>query len=459
MPGLSPSGGQKSGRLQQLARFQELLPGLLARIEWSSEQLANERTRALRELVAVAREKSPWHRERLIDVDPQALTEADLVSLPAMTKNDLMDNFDEVVTDRRVTRELCETYLSAGPDEYLLDEYRVVASGGSSGRRGVFVYGWDAWVTCYASIVRFPERDWQSDPELAGMRRVTAVVGASDPTHMSAAFGRIFSTPNSRRHVFPVSQPLDVIVEGLNDLEPTVLMGYSSILPRLAAEARDGRLRISPRRVVAISEPLLPEARDIVERTWGAPVASGYGMSEGVFTGSCGLANHLPDDLCLFEPVTVVGVAVPSGQLADRVLVTNLYNTVLPLIRYEVTDEVVVLSDPCPCGSSFARLADPQGRLDDTFVYDGIGIHPHVFRSALAKSEHVVEYQVTQTPRGADIRVVADGDVECEWIRRQIEHDLRGLGIHQAEVTVAVVTDIDRHRATGKLRRFVPLAG
>jgi hypothetical protein len=31
--------------------------------------------------------------------------------------------------------------------------------------------------------------------------------------------------------------------------------------------------------------------------------------------------------------------------------------------------------------------------------------------------------------------------------------------MHQAEVTVAVVTDIDRHRATGKLRRFVPLAG
>ena len=40
----------------------------------------------------------------------------------------------------------------------------------------------------------------------------------------------------------PVSQPLEVIVEGLNNLQPTVLMAYSSFLPRLVVEARAGRL-------------------------------------------------------------------------------------------------------------------------------------------------------------------------------------------------------------------------
>ena len=85
--------------------------------------------------MSTARERSPWHRERLREVESQALTEADVESLPVMTKADLMDNFDEIVTDRRVTMELCEAHLAGSSrDPYLLGEYSVVASGGSSGR-------------------------------------------------------------------------------------------------------------------------------------------------------------------------------------------------------------------------------------------------------------------------------------------------------------------------------------
>ena len=134
------------------------------------------------------------------------LTEADIARLPAMTKSDLMDNFDEIVTDPRVTLGVCEAVFDGRrAGDYLFDEYRVIASGGSSGRRGVFVYGWDAWATCYASIVRFQQRDGNSDPRLAGVAIAT-----------------------------------------------------------IAQEADAGRLRIAPRRVVAISEPLLPEARAVI---------------------------------------------------------------------------------------------------------------------------------------------------------------------------------------------------
>ena len=63
--------------------------------------------------------------------------EADLERLPVMTKADLMDNFDDIVTDARLSRDLCEDHLERA-DEYLLDEFHVVASGGSSGQRGVF---------------------------------------------------------------------------------------------------------------------------------------------------------------------------------------------------------------------------------------------------------------------------------------------------------------------------------
>src|SRR5262245_29751900 len=251
-------------RRRHVADLEAMLPEYVARIEWPADRLRSERRRALRALLAMAFERSPWHRRRLAGLD---LSGADIESLPVMTKADLMDNFDEVVTDRRVTLESCERHLDqVTGDAYLLGEYHVVASGGSSGRRGVFVYGWDAWAICWASMLRFPQRDWASDPALAGIPRVAAVVAASKPTHVSAAFRQTFSTARTPEHLIPVSQPLERIVAGLNQLQPTELIGFSSMLPRLDREARAGRLRISHRRVIALSETLLHEDRTAVQQ-------------------------------------------------------------------------------------------------------------------------------------------------------------------------------------------------
>ena len=340
---------------------------------------------------------------------------------------------------------------------YLLGEYQVVASGGSSGRRGVFVYGWDAWAICWASMMRFPHRDWASDPALAGVDRVAAVVAASKPTHVSAAFRHTFSGSRTPEHLIPVSQPTGQIVAALNRLQPTELIGFSSVLPRLAREAQAGRLRIAPRRVMAISEPLFPEARAAIQQAWDVPVGNRYGMSEGVFAGFCGHASHLPDDLCLFEPVDADGRPVPEGVRSQRVYVTNFYNLALPLIRYEVTDEVTVLAGTCPCGSAFRRIADPQGRLDDTFAYPGgVSIHPHLFRSALGQHQQIIEYQVHQTPRGAAIRVVTDAPLDLTRVAAIIRQALAAAGLEQPEVNLTQAASIDR-QTTGKLKRFIPL--
>ena|SRR5215217_2355895 len=73
------------------------------RLRWPAERLAAERRDRLRDLLRVARASSPWHRERLAGVGPDGFEEADLAGLPPMTKDDLMANWDQVVTDRRLT--------------------------------------------------------------------------------------------------------------------------------------------------------------------------------------------------------------------------------------------------------------------------------------------------------------------------------------------------------------------
>ena len=125
-------------RQRHLADLATLMPEHVQRLRWPADRLRQERRDRLRDLLRVAKQSSPWHRERLAGVDPDALAEeADLAGLPPMTKDDLMANQDRVVTDRRLTLDLVEGHLAGlDGDAYLFDELHAVASGGSTGRRG-----------------------------------------------------------------------------------------------------------------------------------------------------------------------------------------------------------------------------------------------------------------------------------------------------------------------------------
>jgi phenylacetate-coenzyme A ligase PaaK-like adenylate-forming protein len=129
----------------------------------------------------------------------------------------------------------------------------------------------------------------------------------------------------------------------------------------------------------------------------------------------------------------------------------------LPLIRYEITDEVTILAEPCPCGSAHRCVADIQGRLDDVFVYGGRRVHPHVFRAALSRHAGVIEYQVRQTTRGAEIAVRCGGAVDLGRLGTEIADGLSGVGVPDPLVEVGAVERLDRDPGPAKLRRFVPL--
>jgi phenylacetate-CoA ligase len=100
-------------------------------------------------------------------------------------------------------------------------------------------------------------------------------------------------------------------------------------------EAEAGRLRIDLRSAASVGEPLLPEVRAAVESQWGIEVLNVYGMSEGLYANCChrSKAAHLPDDLCIVEPVDAAGYPVSAGQRAAKFYLTNLYNFTTPLSR------------------------------------------------------------------------------------------------------------------------------
>ncbi len=438
-----------------------LLPEHLERLDWSADRLREERTRRLRALVAIAKQRSSWHRERLADVDVQTLEEDQLGELPTMDKAQVMENFDGILTDPRVTLAAANAHIAGlHNDAYLLGDLHAVASGGSSGLRGVFVWDWDGWAAVRLVALRQQLKDRMSDPELASKPPVGMVVAANNATHFTTANAETFATEAVPMHRIPIGLPLAEIVEHLNGVDGDGLATYPSMLSALTTEARAGRLRIRPRRILTMAEPLFDDVRESAEETWEAPVANLWGTSEAGIVGmGCFLEPgiHLADDMVIVEPVDADGNAVPPGVPSHKVLVTNLANTLQPLIRYEITDQVVMLDASCSCGSAHRRVADIEGRVDDEFAYaNGVRVHPHVFRSAIVREAAVSEYQVRQTAGGAEILLRADAPVDTAELAGRVADALRVLGLADADVTARTVDAIPR-LDSGKLKRLIPL--
>jgi len=430
----------------------------LDRVGWGGPRLRDARRQGLRRLVGIARQRSRWYRDRLAGIDADLVTERQLPRIHPMTKDDLMEHFDDIVTDPRMSRRLAESHLATRePTDPVLGHYRIFASGGSSGRRGVFVYDWASLLTCGLVSVRWSVRDeLRTGGIVPGIR---AVIVSPDPWHLSAAVGSLFRSPDGESRIFSATMPRDALVAQLNRAGPAALVGYPSVIYALANEARAGRLTIAPRRVVTNSEPLLPEMREAFETVWGSRVGNVYGTSEGASAASCGegVGLHLNEDVCIFELINADGEPARPGQRAVRLYITNLYNLVQPLIRYEIDDEVTLLDGPCPCGSHMRRIADVQGRVDEAFVYaTGLVVHPMVFRSVLGKQPNVAEYQVRQTPMGASIAIRTEGPADAVALQGLIAAALTQAGLHDPAVKIVPVEGIERSRA-GKLKRFIPL--
>lgn len=435
-------------------------PALIARLGWDRATILAHQRAQLPGLLAFAAAHSPFHARRLAGIDLAAVDPTDLSALPVMTKEQMLDELDDVYTDRRLDRATVEAALASTREDPvpLPGGHVAVASGGSSGRRATFVFDTDGFRQYIGMLTRgLVARIGQlGGPPPGGLPCV--MIAASSPVHPTGLAEPLCRTGDLpfRWHSVPATLPLPVLVERLNALQAPVLYGYPSMLARLADEQRAGRLRVAPMAVTSSSETLTAELRERIETGFGAPVVDAFGTSEGL-VGSAPPGDPVivfAEDGCVVELVDAANRPVPPGTPSAKVLVTNLYNRVQPLIRYELTD--VVVQEPFVPAHGYLR-GRVRGRADETFRYGGVEIHPHVVRAVLVREPELAEYQVRQTPGGIDVSAVAGPGLDADALTGRLRVALGAAGLADPRVTVRRVDGLARHAETGKLPRFVPL--
>jgi phenylacetate-coenzyme A ligase PaaK-like adenylate-forming protein len=433
------------------------LPGHIERLRWDADRLASHQRDRMRALLNHALEHSPFHARRLRGINPDRFDLAELTSLPTMSKADMMAAFDDLVTDRRLSLRLVEDHLARSTSEpsLLLDDYVCLASGGSSGLRGVFVQRLEEFTDFGASIMRPGAARQMAAGGTPGGTVIAAVMAVS-PVHASG-FAVSTMTGAVQFVSVPATLPIPEAVDRLNAIQPPVIMGYPSKLAQLAREQLAGRLAIAPRSVTSTSEQLTVDARATITAAFGVPVIDQFASTEGLVGHSepGGSVLTFATDMCIVELVDRENRPVTHGRASARILVTDFHNFTQPLIRYELTDRFV--GYPALHDSGYLR-AEVSGRAEDVFQYGSVQVHPLVIDTVMMKTPSVTEYQVRQTSCGVDVDVIAHDPIRPAAIAAAIEDGLRQAGLANPTATVGVVDRIPSHPETGKTRRFVPLA-
>lgn len=303
-----------------------------------------------RRLVAYANEHSPYYRDliatREINIDDCVPTD-----FPPITKQEVVDNFDRIVTDSRITSGGVSSFLqtSTDPAERFLGEFTIVHTAGISGRMvAFFTYSPAEWAVGAALAMRIWPFTWR--------RRRMAFFGLTRGhfagTSHIASSRRLLARLRFETIACDVNDPIRTTIERLNAFQPDTLSGYPPVIGWLAEAQEAGPLKISPDYVAVGGQPLTPETRSLIERAFGATILNHYGSSEhltmGVGRASYG-GTYLFEDELIFEP---------NG---DQSLVTNLFNYTQPLIRYVMDDRLEILTDPSPV-FPFTKIRDLGGR-------------------------------------------------------------------------------------------------
>ena len=156
----------------------------------------------------------------------------------------------------------------------------------------------------------------------------------------------------------------------LRRFQPRILIGYANSIRLFARYLKSrGPVGFPLRAIVSTAEVLEPEDRVLVERVFGCRIFNRYGCREvSAIASECGEHDglHTMAEGLYVEVVCGDRPARP-GELG-AVLVTDLLNLAMPLIRYRIGDMAVPAAGVCPCGRGLPRLQSVQGRVTDFLV-------------------------------------------------------------------------------------------
>lgn len=399
---------------------------------WTAAALTELKLRRLKAVLVHANTSSPYWRKAfaVAGLQPQTIHDlSDLQRLPTLSKRDLQQHRTEMRAPGHHGRLIADkTGGSTGePVKFDLDERRFYYRNAVAMRHNI----WAGWQLGCKSAFFWGHRADAKTPSRRLARLRTTLLDRQiflDTSSLSVAAMTAFQTQ-------------------LLAFDPAIYIGYANAVYLYAQflQKRGGRYH-RPRGIITSAEFLAPEQRAVIESVFGCRVFDRYGSREtGLVASECGEgdAMHVADESILVEILRADGTPAAPGE-RGRVVVTDLLNFGMPLLRYEIRDTASPVSGACPCGRGLSRLRMAGGRVTDFLlardgrIVSGASLTIYL----IANARGIAHAQLVQETRSAiRVRVVPGEGYDrstAEWILGE----LPGYFGTDMEFTVEEVADI-----------------
>ena len=422
----------------------------------SEEQIKTLQDKKLRKMLRYAYQHSEYYRRTFAQagISKENIDKIPLKQFPVITKELLMQNFDELVTDPKIKQEELRKFDESpvSRTENYLGRYHIIHSSGSTGIPRYFVYDDKAWGQMLLGIIRGAL--WGMGMTdilklLAGKPRIL-YIAATDGRYAGAmAVGDGITGLHARQEYLDINEPIEKGNQKVIKFDPNIVIGYPSAIKLMAEQVRLGRVPNHVERVISCGEPLSAGLRSFLEDTFQCPVINFYGSSESL---ALGLEEKAGDGMILFDDLNVI--EVENGEM----YLTCLYNFTQPLIRYHLTDTLRpkkrLSNDPY----GFSRAEVLLCRDEDEMWFqkaDGTEefIHPLSVEGICVNG--LRDYQFVQTSKKSfHIRAEISEDASKEMVIHGIESIIEPLLLDKAlgniHYEICFVDRIEVNPDTGK---------
>lgn len=276
---------------------------------------------------------------------------SDLARLPLLTKNIIRKEFESLRSEKQESVRLFSTTGSTGdPLRFNISKTRISHDVAAKWRATRW---WDVDIGDKEMVI------WSSAIELTKQDRAKQIRDL------------LFRTRLISSSAMSVND-MDRFIDSILRYQPKMLFGYPSSMTLIAQRAEKKGVKLDSlgiKVVFCTAERLFPHQRDVLEKIFGCPVANGYGGRDaGFIAHECPQGKmHITAEDIVVEVVDDQGIPLPAG-VPGEVVITHLYSTGFPFVRYKNGDIAALDNKGCTCGRGLPLLKDIHGRTNDILL-------------------------------------------------------------------------------------------
>ena len=390
-------------------------------------------------------------------IKPKHLKDVTPIDLPIVSRTMVLDNFDDLLTDPSITRKSVDEFLLNDTNPH--NRFRgntVIHTSGTTGVPGVFLYSKEEWNFITALVVARI-----SQPVFRPFNKLRLAFLGKTGGH----YAGVTLTSDAPKLLYNTKlfNPEDIqnLISGLNEFQPDIISGYAGTIYQLALAKLDGSLKIEPGRLQSSGEVLTENMRQTIEDAFNQDVIDLYACCESIALGIQKSGKYpffLFNDWHYFEVVDENDNLVPEGTQGS-LLVTPLYRTLQPLIRYRLSDTMALKTTD----QSFITIDRFSGRTGDTLTYLGpqgikINIHPYDMLAFYVPGLRQFQFEQT-SPNTLLLRIaVNDGYSDTKKLaEKKLQEILAKANIEKfVSEKVELVDSIGLNPKTGKFKLIIP---